>query len=165
MTVHRGTLVSQRLRGTWSRRSSVHSGKRRVRDGVCTHRVLQLPTRKPLITSDTVKTVLATLLLLASLRPVAAPVLCMLVPQSAQMEDCQSAPESPSPYTTTVTDQSAPSAAPCLYASICAQPGPAVMRGTLVGAIAQPFTSLELPIPADAFASSGSAPPFHPPRA
>lgn len=118
-----------------------------------------------MIISATVKTVLASFLLLASLRPIAAPVLCMLAPQSAQMEDCQSAPERTSPYTTAVMDQSGPSAAPCLYTSICAQPGPVVMRGTLVGAIVQPFTSLELPIPPEGFASSGSAPPFHPPRA
>lgn len=118
-----------------------------------------------MITSATVKTALASLLLLASLRPIAAPVLCMLAPQSAQMEDCEAAPESSSPYTTAVTDQSGPSAAPCLNAPICAQPGPAVMRGTFAGAMAQPLVTLNLPIPPEALATSGSAPPFHPPRA
>lgn len=111
------------------------------------------------------KTVLAFLLLLASLRPIAAPVLCLLGSQSSHMEDCHEGPASPAPYTAAVTDQGSTSTAPCLSAPICTQAGPAVMFAAFTGTIAQPFTSLALPTPPEAFASPGAAPPFHPPRA
>lgn len=96
-----------------------------------------------------VKPVLATLLRFASLRPLAAPVLCLLASSTPDMEHCGEAPKHESPSTGVITDQA----------------GPAVLLSAQFDTTSEPFTSLEMPVPWEAFTSSGAAPPVHPRRA